>query len=46
MWSVELITKDVDGGNSFDVVFGAEVGGQKATKLHQCIMTLQEDKDF
>lgn len=46
MWSVELVTKDVNGGNSFDVVFCAEVGGQKATKLHQCIMTLQEDKEF
>lgn len=34
MWSVELVTKDVNGGNSLDVVLCAEVGGQKTTKLH------------
>lgn len=44
VWSVELVTKDVDRRNPLDVVFCAEVGGQKATKLHQRVMTLQEDK--
>lgn len=34
MWSVELVTKDVNRGNPLDVVFRAEVGGQKTTKLH------------
>lgn len=42
MWSVELVTKDVNGGNPLDVVLCAQVGGQKATKLHQRVMTLQE----
>lgn len=46
MWSVELVTKDVNGGNPFDVVLCAEVGGQKATKLYQCVMTLQENKEL
>lgn len=46
MWSVELVTKDVDRGNPLDVILCAEVGGQKATKLHQCVMTLQEDKEL
>ncbi|KAF3841222.1 hypothetical protein F7725_007084 [Dissostichus mawsoni] len=35
MGSVELVTKDVNGGNPLDVVLSAQVGGQKATKLHQ-----------
>lgn len=34
MWSVELVTKDVNRGNPLDVVLRAEVGGQKTTKLH------------
>lgn len=42
MGSVELVTKDVNGGNPLDVVLSAQVGGQKATKLHQRVMTLQE----
>ena len=44
MWSVELVTKDVNGGNPLNVVFSAKVGGQKATKLQQRVMTLQEYK--
>lgn len=42
MWCVEVITEDVNGGDTFDVVLCAEVGSQKATKLHQCVMTLQK----
>lgn len=45
MWSVELVTKDVNGGNSFDIVLCAEVGCQKTAKLHQCVVTLQEDNE-
>lgn len=45
VWGVELVTKDVDRGNPLNVVLCAEVGGQKASKLHQCVMTLQEDKE-
>lgn len=44
MWSVELVAKDVDGGNALDVILCAEVGGKKTTKLHQRVMTLQEHK--
>lgn len=43
MWSVELVTQDVDGGNPLDVIFCAEIGGQKTTELQQCVMTLQEE---
>ena len=46
MRSVELVTEDVNRGNPLDVILCAEVGGQKATKLQQCVMTLQEDKEF
>lgn len=42
MWRVKLVTKDVNGGDALDVVLGAQVGGQKTTKLHQGVMTLQE----
>lgn len=45
MWSVELITQDVNGGNPLDVVLSAKVGGQKTTKLHQGVVTLQEYKE-
>lgn len=44
MWGVELVAQDVDGGNSLDVVFCAEVGGQKAAKLQQRVVTLQRQK--
>lgn len=43
VWRVELVTKNINRGNQLDVVFCAQVGCQKATKLHQCIMTLQEN---
>lgn len=42
MRSVKLVTENVDGGNSFDVILCAEVRRQKATKLHQCVMALQK----
>lgn len=44
VWSVELVAEDVDGGNALDVILCAEVGGQKTTKLHQRVVTLQEHK--
>ena len=46
MWSVELVTKDINRGNPLNVVLCAEVGGQKPSKLHQRVMTLQEDKEL
>lgn len=44
MWSMELVTKYINGGNALDVVLSAEVGRQEATKLHQCVMALHERK--
>lgn len=40
VWRVELVTKDVNGGNTLYVVLCAKVGGQKAAKLNQGVMTL------
>lgn len=41
MWCVELVAQDVDGRNSLDVVFCAQVGGQEAAELNQSIVALQ-----
>lgn len=41
VWRVELVAKDVDGGNPLYVVLCAQVGGQKAAKLNQGVVALQ-----
>ena len=40
MGGVELVTEDVNGGNTLDVVLSTQVGRQEATKLDQGIVTL------
>lgn len=42
MWSVELVTKNIDGRNALDVILCTEVGSQKSTKLHQSVVALQK----
>lgn len=42
MWSVKLVTKNIDGRNTLDVILCTEVGSQKSSKLHQRVMALQK----
>lgn len=41
---VELVAEDVDGGNPLYVVLCAQVGGQKAAKLNQGVVTLRAQR--